>query len=58
MSKYEKLNPTTRENAVGLQRGLPGDLDEVARQGALRMLREALAVEVVEFLGWKRQERS
>ena len=36
MSKYEKLNQPTRGNAASLA----GDLDEVARQGALRMLRE------------------
>jgi len=58
MSKYEKLNPTTRENEARLQQGLAGDLDEVARQGALRMLREVLEVEVEEFLGRKRHERS
>ena len=58
MSKYEKLNLTTRENEARLNRGLPGDLDEVARQGALRMLREVLEVEVEEFLGRKRHERS
>jgi putative transposase len=58
MSKYEKLNRTTRENGAGLQRGLAGDLDEVARQGALRMLREVLEAEVDEFLGRKRHERS
>ena len=58
MSKYEKLNSTTRENEARLNRGLPGDLDEVARLGALRMLREVLEVEVEEFLGRKRHERS
>ena len=57
MSKYEKLNLTAMENAARLKRGLPGDLDEVARQGALQMLREVLEVEVEEFLGRKRHER-
>lgn len=34
------------------------DLDEVARRGALRLLREVLEAEVEEFLGRKRYERS
>ena len=51
MSKYEKLNQPTRGNVAGLA----GDLDEVARQGALRMLREVLEAEVEEFLGRRRR---
>jgi transposase-like protein len=54
MSKYEKLTLTTRGNVAGLA----VDLDEVAREGALRMLREVLEAEVEEFLGRKRHERS
>ena len=54
MSKYEKLNQPTRGNATELV----GDLDEVARQGALRMLREVLEAEVEAFLGRRRHERS
>jgi hypothetical protein len=58
MAEYEKFDRTTRENAARLQRGLPGDLDEVVRQGVLRMFREVLEVEVDEFLGRKRHEGS
>ncbi len=35
-----------------------GDLDEIAREGARRMLIDALEYEVEEFLGRKRYERS
>ncbi|MDI6809899.1 MAG: IS256 family transposase [Candidatus Eisenbacteria bacterium] len=57
MSKNQKLSGLTSENDQSLKQGLAGDLDEVARQGALRMLREVLEAEVEEFLGRKRHER-
>lgn|GEM_PF-5530476 len=56
--RYKKLNSTPRESATGLQRGLTGDFDEVARQRPLRMLCKVLEVEVEEFLGRRRYERS
>jgi transposase-like protein len=66
MSRYQKFDlrsskkgeilfapPVTSRFQCGLE-----DLDEVARTGALCLLREVLEAEVEEFLGRKRYERS
>jgi transposase-like protein len=57
MSRYQKFNSSTSKKDQSLGAGLPPDLDEVARAGALAMLKEVLEAEVEEFLGRKRYER-
>jgi transposase-like protein len=57
MSRYQKFNSSTSKKDQSLPAGLPPDLDEVARAGALAMLKEVLEAEVEEFLGRKRYER-
>ena len=57
MSKYEKFNWSTRKKVADSRSELSHDLDEIAREGALRMLSEVLEAEVEEFLGRKRHER-
>lgn len=57
MSRYQKFNSSTSKKDQSLAAGLPSDLDEVARAGALAMLKEVLEAEVEEFLGRKRYER-
>jgi len=56
MRRYEKTGSGSTEKVdEELERQ---DLDELARQGALRMLKDVLEQEVSEFLGRSRYERS
>ena len=56
MRRYEKTKAgSTKKIDEELERQ---DLDQLARQGALRMLKDVLEQEVSEFLGRSRYERS
>ena len=56
MRKYDRNEAGSTEKIdVALERG---DLDEIARRGALRMLKDTLEAEVADFLGRGRYERT
>jgi len=57
MSKYKKSNEVASSIEVDFEAGMAGDLDEIAREGARRLLVSALEAEVTEFLGRQRYER-
>jgi hypothetical protein len=56
MKRYDEAEAGSTEKIDTLQE--LKDLDEIARQGALRMLKDVLEAEVEEFLGRRRYERS
>ena len=56
MPNYRHMTDGTREK-LGEIADFTGDLDEIAREGARRLLASALEAEVTEFLGRQRYER-
>lgn len=57
MAKYQMLTESARKNLWVEMTDMTGDLDEIAREGARRMLLSVLEAEVTEFLGRQRYER-